>query len=258
MRRRGGRCSSIPHASRGGAAAPRPVLVGDLDAQRVAAPIQPRLDPQARAGPGRPDQLDDHLMGDQRPPPPVGRDVAEQPVLDLVPLGGAGREVAHRHRKARLGREPRQLGLPQPDPIPVGPTRVRADQRPLSLGVHCLALLLPPAAQGRHRERGGVMIGPHADPAGVGPQVVDPVGDRLAQLLVGEVVHQHPLGLARRPPLGATIGKAADQLLLLGVHADDQQASGQVLLGLLVDVAKLRVSVRCWAPSSVLRVRCSV
>jgi hypothetical protein len=56
-------------------------------------------------------------------------------------------------------------------------------------------------------------------------------------------VDQYPLGLADRLPLGTPVGIPADQLLLFGVHADDRLAVGQVLLGLLVDVAKLRVPV---------------
>ena len=37
--------------------------VGDPDAQRVVAPVKLGVDPQARAGAGRPDQLDDDLDG---------------------------------------------------------------------------------------------------------------------------------------------------------------------------------------------------
>jgi hypothetical protein len=48
----------------------RQLPVGDLDPQRVAALVQLGVDPQARAGPGRRDQPQDHPMGDQRPPSP--------------------------------------------------------------------------------------------------------------------------------------------------------------------------------------------
>src|SRR6266542_4332352 len=44
-------------------------------------------------------------------------------------------------------------------------------------------------------------------------------------------------------PFGRGSCVAADQLLLLGVHADDRPTGGQILLGLLADVAKLRVPV---------------
>jgi len=76
------------------------------------------------------------------------------------------------------------------------------------------------------------------------PQVIDPVGDRLANLGVGEVVHPDPLGLASRLPLSTPVGAPTDQLLLLGIHTDYRLAGGQVGLGLLVHIAKLRVPVR--------------
>src|SRR4029450_7775682 len=84
---------------------------------------------EARVGLGRGDQLDDRLVAGEWAAPPVHGDVAEQPVLDLVPLGGAGREVAHRHLKAGLGRKPGQLSLPGADPIAVGPARIGTDPK---------------------------------------------------------------------------------------------------------------------------------
>jgi hypothetical protein len=57
-----------------------------------------------------------------------------------------------------------------------------------------------PAAQRLHRERGGVMIGPDIHPAGVRRHIVDPVGDRLAQVQVGEVVRAAPAALRRSDP----------------------------------------------------------
>src|SRR5258708_2173988 len=46
--------------------------------------------------------LEDALVAGQRPAPPVHRDRGEQPVLDPVPLGGAGREVTHRDAQPGL------------------------------------------------------------------------------------------------------------------------------------------------------------
>jgi len=57
------------------------LLVGDLDAQWIAARVELGVDPQTRTGGGLADQLDDDLVGDQRPAAPVDRDVAEQPVV---------------------------------------------------------------------------------------------------------------------------------------------------------------------------------
>jgi hypothetical protein len=87
------------------------------------------------------------------------------------------------------------------------------------------------------------MVAADTHPAGVGPKVVDPIRDCLAQLLVGEVMHQYLDGLPAWLPLGAAIGVLADQLLLLGVHAHDRLPVGQVRGRLLVEVAELRVPV---------------
>jgi len=50
-------------------------------------------------------------------------------------------------------------------------------------------------------------------------------------------------GLAGGLPLGATVGDAPDQLLLLGVHRDDRLPRGQMRPSLLVEVAELGVTV---------------
>jgi hypothetical protein len=52
-------------------------------------------------------------------PPPIARDVAEQPVLDRVPLACAGRKVTDADLKARVVGEALKLGLPQAQPIAV-------------------------------------------------------------------------------------------------------------------------------------------
>jgi len=88
------------------------------------------------------------------------------------------------------------------------------------------------------------MVGADVDPAGVSGDVIDPVGHRLAQALIGEVVRAGGRGLALRPPFPARILERPDQLLLLGVDADHRICSVLVAFGLLVDVTELRVPVR--------------
>jgi hypothetical protein len=51
------------------------------------------------------------------------------------------------------------------------------------------------------------------------------------------------LGLGRGLPLGATVGEAPDQLLLLGVHAHHRLPSGQLRPSLPVEGAELGVTV---------------
>jgi hypothetical protein len=65
------------------------LCAGDLDSGGMGVVVQAGLHGQAGAGGGPGDAVDDHVIAGQRPAAPVHRDVGEQPVLDLVPLGGA-------------------------------------------------------------------------------------------------------------------------------------------------------------------------
>ena len=73
----------------------------DLDALLVAARVERAFDLQTGLGGRRPDQLDHGKAIRQWPAAPVLRDVAEQPVLDLVPFRCAGRIVVDADQRAR-------------------------------------------------------------------------------------------------------------------------------------------------------------
>ena len=88
------------------------------------------------------------------------------------------------------------------------------------------------------------MVGADGHPAGVRGQVIDPVRHRLARAVPGEVMGPGRRRLALGPPLAARVLELADQLLLLGVHADHRIGGVLVGLDLLVDVPELRVPVR--------------
>jgi hypothetical protein len=164
-------------------------------------------------------------------------------MLDPVPLGGPRRQVTHGDLKPRLLSQPGQLGLPRPNPVAIRPAGIGTHQQPIRLRVAATADLLPPTPQRLDRERRGVVVGPDTDPAAVGATIVDPVRDRLAKGGVGEVMEVDLFGLAGGLPLAATVGEAADQLLLLGVHADHRLPGGQLRPSLLVEVAELGVTV---------------
>jgi len=72
----------------------REFLIGHLDTRWVGILIQSRLNAQSRLGSGATDQLDHHFSAEQGTPPPVGSDVTEHPMFNLVPLAGSRREVA--------------------------------------------------------------------------------------------------------------------------------------------------------------------
>jgi hypothetical protein len=152
--------------------------------------------------------------------------------------------MAHRDLQAGLGGQGGQLGFPRPGTVTVGATRIRCDQQPVGLWIVGAAAGLPPAADRGDCERGGVVVAPDVDPAGVRGHVVDAVRDRLAGLPVEEVVRVDPDRFTLRAPLPAVVLVRADQFLLFGIHADNRVSAGLVLLDLLVEVTKLRVPVR--------------
>src|SRR5450755_259962 len=220
--------------------------LGDLDPFGVAAGVPLGMDGQARRGRGRADQLDYDLVAGQRPPAPVHRDVAEQPVLNPVPLRRPGRVMADRDLKPRLGGQAGELDLPEPQPVAVAAARVGADQHPRRVRVGDLPDLRTPAAQGLGGERRGVVVLPDHHEPRVRADVVDAVRDRLPEVFCGEVVDTDPLRVAGALPLTTTVlirGFVADQLLLLGIDAHYNLPRREVLAGLPVDVAKLRIAI---------------
>ena len=69
------------------------LLVRDFDPLRVGVFINGSFDAQAVSRGGAANQIDDDLPADQGTAAPIGGDVAEHAVLDLVPLAGARRKV---------------------------------------------------------------------------------------------------------------------------------------------------------------------
>src|SRR5665811_201325 len=99
-----------------------------------------------------------------------------------------------------LCRQGGELGLPGPATVAVGATGVRGDQQPPGIGVGDHPDGVPPRAQGVDRERGGLVVDPDTDPAGVGTRVIDAVRDGLA-LFAHEVVD---VDLLRLTPVSYT------------------------------------------------------
>ena len=95
-----------------------------FDAFLVAGKVQGCLDIQAGSCLRIGDEIHDRGQTVQRAASQVLANERKQPVLDLVPLAGARREVAHRDPKARLAGEALKLQLPEPDARPVAPAAV--------------------------------------------------------------------------------------------------------------------------------------
>src|SRR5690348_1870988 len=88
-------------------------LGGDLLAGRIASTIEPCADDEAAAVGRVGEQVDDRLVGLQRPAATVDRDVREQAVLDLVPLAGAGRKMADVDDEVERVGQSLELGFPE-------------------------------------------------------------------------------------------------------------------------------------------------
>ena len=103
--------------------------VGDLDSSRVSGTIQLRLDLR----PARVVVLPIRLTITSRPTSwaaaPVLGDVAEQGVLDQIPLAGARREVAHADAQPGLIGQALQFGFPQAEMAPIAAAAVGRDQQ---------------------------------------------------------------------------------------------------------------------------------
>src|SRR5512138_11981 len=91
----------------------------DDDAGLIASLIELRLDAESGSRSRVTDQLDEGLDGPERTSAPVLRDVAEEPMLDLVPLARARRDVRDVDGQAQVVGEPLQRGLPAARPIAV-------------------------------------------------------------------------------------------------------------------------------------------
>jgi hypothetical protein len=165
-------------------------------------------------------------------------------MLKPVPLGGARRNLTHRYLEPAGVGEVGQLLVPSPHPIAVGATRVGTDQQPGRRRVAVPALTVPPAAQGRDRERGGVPIAAHRHPPGVGGQIVDAVGHRLVGALLGDVTGRAPrTGCPARCQSCPAAASSPSTSFFFGVHADHRLPGRGELLDLAACVPKLRVRV---------------
>src|SRR3954452_11034706 len=76
----------------------RHLLVANLDPLRIAPRVQHAVHCQPARRRGRGNQIHDGRMADERTASPILGDVAEQAMLDLVPLRGSGWIVADRDR----------------------------------------------------------------------------------------------------------------------------------------------------------------
>src|SRR3990172_9818253 len=155
-----------------------------------------RPDAQPRGRGCRAQVVEDGLVGVEGTPRPVLADLAEEAMLDGVPLGGARRVGGDGHAEAvvvaQLGLQP---VLPGAAVGAVAATAVGQDREFAGVAIPSLAFAPPPPRDAVHSELGGVVGGPDKHGAPVGLYVVDAVGDGDADGLGAEVmvVHEYRL-----------------------------------------------------------------
>jgi len=116
--------------------AARPVFYGVRHvASTASTDIQLRFDPQPRLRRRITDQVHDDGSRAERLTSPVLGDVAEHPVLDLVPLARAGREMADRDPQPQVVGQTLQRHFPQPRAISVTATGIGSDQESACPGI---------------------------------------------------------------------------------------------------------------------------
>ena len=215
------------------------------DAGGVGAGVEVGADGEPGRGGGGADQVDDDLVAGQRPAAPVHGDLGEQPVLDLVPLAGARRQVADGDRQAGLGGEARRARSSRRGP---GSRWSRRRRRRSAAGRRPGSGAGPTVSHQRrrrlHGERGGVVVGADRHPAGVrrrrrrcrrgSPCPAPCPGSRARSTRTGE-----PLGWYSRPPF---LNSPTSSFFLVSTEITGCPG-GEVLADRGVEVAELGVPV---------------
>ena len=110
-----------------------------------------------------------------------------------------------------------------------------------SLGVEASILAISPSGEMAVR---GFAAGAHHHKTLIPPWIVNPIGNRPAHGIAGEVVIVDQLGLLF--PADPRVLELADPLLLLGIHADNRVGPRRESLALAIDIGKLAVAYPSW------------
>src|SRR5262249_41631290 len=126
-------------------------------------------------------------------------------MFHFVPLAGPRREMADRQPQADLVRQSLQRHFPQARTMAVTPSAIGRDEDFLSAGKAPGTHLLPPTADARCGKVRRVVVDADTHPTLVVRDIVDPVGNGLAQLLVLKIVNADFLRLSLGMPFPACV-----------------------------------------------------
>ena len=175
------------------------------------------LHSKSRVRRGGRDECDHHFVADQGLASPILGDVAEEPMLDLVPFAGGWGKMTHGDFQSELAAQLRQTPFPQMTPRAVAASAVGGNEQPRRARVAAMTHFAPPATNTLHGKFGGVMIAADTDPAFVALEIVDPIRDGFAEFLVDEIIDFDFLGLAFGAPLLAAVFIPSHEFFLLRI-----------------------------------------
>ena len=104
-------------------------LIRDLDSQGIGIFIQGGLDTQSGLSGRATNQVDHDLPADQGTTTPVGRDVTEQAMFDLVPLTGSRRAVTDLESQPQFIGQFLQFPSPPAHPVTMAAATVGGNQQ---------------------------------------------------------------------------------------------------------------------------------
>ena len=104
-------------------------IIGDGDTFWIGGLIKTTAYRETGIGAGGGDEFDDDLVGEQGLSSPVSGYEGKEPMLDPVPLGCAGRQMANDQSEAGLVGQPLEFGLPQPAAGAVAAAAVGGDDQ---------------------------------------------------------------------------------------------------------------------------------
>ena len=178
------------------------------------------MDPQARCRPRVADPVNDRLERLQRGAAPVLGDMAEEPMLNLVPLARPRRQVADMDAEPRLIGELLQLHFPGVGAIAIAPAASAVINKSVACGYARWPMLCHQWRIDATAKAGVSWSCPTLTHASLRRHVIDPVGNRLPARVRRDIVNVHRLRHARRLPFPAHISEVSDQLLLLCVDRE--------------------------------------
>ena len=139
-------------------------LVAHFEALRIVALVKPSMNLQPFRRSCRTDQIHHDLVRFQGNAAPVARDVAKQPMLDLVPLARARRKMANLQNQPRSIGKSLKLRLPKTGAVAVAAAAVAGNQQSPRVAVSLPHPPLPPLFDRSNGKRRRVMVDAHGNP----------------------------------------------------------------------------------------------